>query len=351
MSIYKFSESDIIRNVARSYPTQKFVIYDSYLHTSQVFPSSSMEMSSITYKDSNFDGPEGVSQTSYNLLQYGDAIVGSSYSIYSASLAITRYLTGLSASYENLCNNNSVYSTHYSYSTQDWNKGAQDCTVVSIPSAFYGSSIKKGTANLKFYFTGTMVAELKDIRSNGELIQVGPEGSNSSGSVAGVVFYEQGIILLTGSWDITEENVGASFGAWTDFGYGLNTTPASEGDYANFTSELEFKGVHKTPIITMFCHAPKGELNHSNNPTYVQHNQNPYPMTSSTEYIESAEILIKNNNDTNYLTPTSEFDKITYITKVNIYDVDKNIIGVAKLARPLKKAEKDEYTFKIKVDI
>jgi hypothetical protein len=36
---------------------------------------------------------------------------------------------------------------------------------------------------------------------------------------------------------------------------------------------------------------------------------------------------------------------------VGIFDEDKNLIGVAKLANPVMKKEIDEYTFKLKLDL
>ena len=40
----------------------------------------------------------------------------------------------------------------------------------------------------------------------------------------------------------------------------------------------------------------------------------------------------------------------TYISKIGIYDKDKNLIGVAKLATPVRKTESRSYTFKMKLD-
>ena len=34
-----------------------------------------------------------------------------------------------------------------------------------------------------------------------------------------------------------------------------------------------------------------------------------------------------------------------------IYDKDKNLIGIAKMATPVRKTESDQYTFKLKLDI
>ena len=81
-------------------------------------------------------------------------------------------------------------------------KTSKTLNLIHIPSIFYGSKIRPGTVSLQWYFTGSLIAELKDERENGELIQVGPHGNAGSGSVAGVVLYNEGFILLTGSWTL-----------------------------------------------------------------------------------------------------------------------------------------------------
>ena len=42
---------------------------------------------------------------------------------------------------------------------------------------------------------------------------------------------------------------------------------------------------------------------------------------------------------------------MTYISKIAIYDEKKNVIGVAKLANPVRKTANREFTFKLKLDI
>ena len=51
-----------------------------------------------------------------------------------------------------------------------------------------------------------------------------------------------------------------------------------------------------------------------------------------------------------YTNFSESFQKTTYISKVGIYDEDRNLIAIAKVATPVKKTEDREYTFKIKLD-
>ena len=104
----------------------------------------------------------------------------------------------------------------------------------------------------------------------------------------------------------------------------------------------------------MFANAPKGRLNHSNNPTYIEFGQSgstTSPRTGEQRYIESQNISIKNTVSSSFPDPTGTFQKQTWISKIGIYDEDKNLIGIAKVANPVKKTEEREFTFKLKLDI
>ena len=261
-------------------------------------------------------------------------------------------------------------SHHYAYSSAslavesnnvvNWDKAEQELGLISIPSIFYDSSIQKGTVNLKFYITGTLVGELKDERESGELIQVGPSGSFESGSVAGVVLYNEGFVLLTGSWDLTKAgyvsgpahtekyiSAAATSPRWVDF---AQTIATGSVHMPNSSFELDFKGTSHIPTMTMLAHARKGHLNHSNNPTYIKHGQSVVAVTSSVKFREFPELEVKNIVSSSYQDFTASYKRQTYISKIGIYDKKKNLIGIAKVATPVKKTEERDFTFKLKLD-
>ena len=92
----------------------------------------------------------------------------------------------------------------------------------------------------------------------------------------------------------------------------------------------------------MIAHAKKGELNHSNNPTYIEYGQSAKTpadcsqISGSDFYKEGSSVRIKNIVKTPYADPTGSFEKVTYISKIAIYDEHKNVIAVAKIANPVK---------------
>ena len=259
--------------------------------------------------------------------------------------------------------------------------------MIYIPSIFYGSSIKKGSVSLKWYVSGSLMAECRDREENGELIQVTGSGSpagydSATGSVAGVVLYNEGIMALTGTWSLNDDYTdvfrhdggslkGAESPKWTYFGVGANdssgsvVSEAQPTDNINASSSftIEFQGTSQIPVTTMFAHAPKGYLNFSNNPTFVSgtltpNGDNDKIFTGSMPSVQSSEVLykedekakIKNVVSSSFSNHTASYKSSVFISKVGIFDENMNLIGIATLANPVKKTEEREFTFKLKLD-
>jgi|MDSV01.1.fsa_nt_gb hypothetical protein len=243
-----------------------------------------------------------------------------------------------------------------------WDKDTQEMALIHIPSIFYGSEIRKGTVSLQWYVTGTLIGELKDERENGELIQTGPKRQSlGSGSVGGVVLYNEGFILLTGSWridggktiDLDDESRNPR---WKYWGYGIRqdmdgTSIHGGNTFLSASFGLSFEGVTKTDVLTMYARAPKGKVNYSNNPTFIKHGQQQLAFTSSHVYEENKNRLIKNTVSSSYTKHDEDFKRQVYISKVAVYDDNKQLIGVATLSNPVLKKEEEDLAVKIKLDI
>ena len=241
----------------------------------------------------------------------------------------------------------------------NWNKGLQEMSLIEVPSLLYGSSIDKGSVVLQFYYTGSLVAELRDSNRNGELIQFSGSDSpatNKDGEVAGVVLYDQGFIALTGSWtlngSVTDKYVGTDNlnPKWKYFGVGANDG-TSAGNNPNSYFVIKYKGTNYIPTLTMFAHMPKNEFNNSYNLTALSASQNLTSSIGPYDYRQyKSDIKFQNLPHSDYVTPTGSFKKTTYVSKVGIYDDKKRLIAIAKLATPIRKTEDREYTFKLKMD-
>ena len=369
MPFKKFEQNDLFYNSIKATP-----YYEFKLHNGKCFINNSEE--SIKLNDLNLGSnyypfiPKGgyvesfktTTTASFSNLQYGN-IVSGSYP-FSSSVDLKYYSLNNNDrphvySLKNTLNRYGINSQHYIFSSSLGDKAKQRINLISIPSIFFGSSIEKGTVSLEFYASGTLCGKIEDIKKNGELIQT--IGSNGSGSVAGVVLYNEGCILLTGSWDldptfgdnyIYEEdgNVYGDQPKWIYWGAGFKN-PYVSNPSSSF--ELKLNGVNYVQTITMLAHAKKGDLNHSNNPTYIKYGeveQNKI-ISSFTNYTEPNNLEIKNTVKYKYENPSGSLEKQTFISKIGIYDENKNLIAIAKVSKPVKKSENRDLTFKLKLDI
>ena len=117
---------------------------------------------------------------------------------------------------------------------------------------------------------------------------------------------------------------------------------------------IEFEGTNYINVVTMLAHAKKNQLNFSNNPTYLATGS--YVGSQGHEsgayhYYENSKINIKNIASSSYGSHSASFEPITYISKIAIYDENRNVIAYAGLANPVKKTMDRNYTFKLKLDI
>ena len=255
---------------------------------------------------------------------------------------------------QNVARKYTILSDHFIFASssirsRDLITGSAPINFITIPSMYYGSTIKKGSVELNYYITGSKIGSCADIHHNGTLI--GTTGS-TSGSVVGLVMYDEGIIMLTSSVELEDNSIeyngSATTGSWLHYGTTLNDG-ISHSTLASASYDLNFKGVNYINSMTMFAHARKGHLNHSNNPTYRGNTVIGSVVTGSgASFMESSYNI---NNIVSGSFVSASFDKVTYISKVHIYDEDGNLIAITSLAKPLKKTLEDEFSIKMKIDL
>lgn len=408
MLYYKFKKNETLNNTIKAHPKIKFdvnrgrVYYnnlniqpgaftDNVTHTTMGSGSISLYEMNIdrpageliypfVTKQGNFEALQGVSKEDYvTSYELGD-IIKAEYPL-SASLTRDKHRpfswtvspSSRAGSHilalQNTLNYYTALSPHYAFTSSLlksdeisplWNKAEQEINLLYVPSIFYGSEIRKGTVDLSFYLSGTLVGRLQDKNYNGELIQT--DGTdyaqeNGSGSVAGVVLYTEGIILLTGSWDMTKvthdwgDGFAAHTGSWLDFAAGAKLDEINTAGSASFG--INFEGTNYIQTVTMFAHADKNKLNYSTNPTFVNYDsyQNNPVVTDKEQYTEASEIELYNTVSSSFYEYEEKFKHQTFISKIGIYDENKNLIAIANLATPIKKNGDRDFTFKLKLDI
>jgi hypothetical protein len=252
--------------------------------------------------------------------------------------------------------------------------------LITIPNFFYGSYINPGSVHLNMYVSGVLTASAVDTNKNGKLIQT---YGGTTGSVVGSVFYDHGIILLTGSQQLSSQQapyiqpLTSSNSAvndylkWIHFGSYIGVTgSAPETKY-----ELTFQGTNYVPTLTMFCHAEKNELFWSNNRSFIEAGQGEelyigqstssinsdgqiyyaesgsFLLPSDNTFKENPYVIIKNTISSSFAHYSASYQPQVFISQIGIYDEEKNLIGIAKLANPVRKTKELDYTFKLKLDM
>ena len=379
-TLFEFGKEDVFHNTLETHPRVGLLFYSGsifYNNEAQVANNfhtpdghinlyelnvnrqnvSSSSDSQLIYpfltKNGSFSSFSTISDTSFNLdFSKGDA-VSSSYPL-TSSVRVERFgasLTGRKKDILYALRNSLDFYTplnpRYAYSSSFGNKESQKINMIDIPSIFYGSEIEKGSVVLKYYVTGTLLAEASDTLKNGVLTQT---SGSTTGDAIGVVLYNEGIILLTSSVNLSShtEAYTSTAGSLVSASWHYFATP----DGANVPSSsftIDLNGTSKTQTLTMFAHAKENNLNFSNNPTFLS--SSVVAVSSSKMYHEDALRQIKNIVTSSYANHTASFQPVTYITKIGIYDDNKNLIAIASLANPVRKIEGRSYTFKLKLDI
>ena len=405
MPYYKFNRNDIFNNTLKTHPSIKFLIYSGsafYNNTPNISgafadPIRLTDGGNVSLYELNIDrvssstgrfigqvgqisdngliypwvvkngtriGFRTQTTASFNSTSYGDVLTGSYPN--TASIAKEFYSTGSARSasnpapgagsvshilaLKNTINHYNYINPHFAYSSSLYSRDfdTAELGLVSIPTIFYGSQIKKGSISLKYYYTGSLIGRAEDTNRDGVLHSV--EGLDS-GSAIGIALYSEGFLILTGTTALSTETdtylPGLSTPRWSYFGQSISGTIIAPS--SSFI--MEMSGTSPVQTITMFATAPKGELNQSNNPTFVEYSTGNFAASSSKAYFENEKRVIKNVVSSSYPDPTGSFEKTTYISKIGIYDENKNLIGIAKVATPVKKTVERDFTFKIKVDI
>lgn len=201
-------------------------------------------------------------------------------------------------------------------------------TVIHIPEMFYGRQIATGSVSIwtqawsgtngtypdggTRYFVDDGYGRLWDV----------PSGSSwrSGTDIVGNVFYNEGLIVFTKpspNWH--NEFFSSSF----DGGHQPSL-------------HIDFRGSTIMKSYVFMCRMPQAAVNASNNPTYYSSSIGPNGEHQHWSKFPSSGTVGENR---------------TYITAVGIYNEERQLVAVAKIAQPIRKRETDNIDIRLRLDI
>lgn len=132
----------------------------------------------------------------------------------------------------------------------------------------------------------------------------------------GSVFYNEGLILFTHpepTWH--REFLSASYNDTGDTGP---------------TFSLQFNGSYPIKSMIALCRMNPAEVNASNNPTYY------YTDETGKRWARNAQGFT---------------EAVTYTTAIGIYNEERQLVAVGKMAQPIRKREQDDIDIKLRLDL
>jgi hypothetical protein len=165
----------------------------------------------------------------------------------------------------------------------------------------------------------------------------------------GLLFLDRGIMVLDMSRSFDQATAISGAISSVEYTSGINgnmsaslcrfATSASVDDFLDHLCSTRFTASNETAVtfqnITninstiFFCRANPDSFNYSSNPTFTDENNRIVVIDEGEELDQEA---------------------FTFVTSIGLYDDNNNLLGVAKLSRPVLKDSERDLTFKVRLD-
>jgi hypothetical protein len=145
---------------------------------------------------------------------------------------------------------------------------------------------------------------------------------------AGLIFYQAGIAVLTGSVFSSLTTIAPEIdSAGNDYATMRTGNTIEElGDgLRNRIMNIQFNNTTELNSTVYFCRVNHNEFNYSSNPTYL----------------ESSRIKVKTQ---------ATDEPVSFITTIGLYNDNNELLATAKLSEPLKKSPSNEFTIRARLD-
>ena len=193
---------------------------------------------------------------------------------------------------------------------QDTN--AENVFKVNSPTGEYGILYATNTATT----SSTGPAQLKN------------PTSGTTAIAAGLLFYQTGIAVLTGSVFSSLLSSSVQFkdsGEVVDVVLKDSAISSSCDNFRHRMYNMSFNNTTELNSTIYFCRANSKEFNYSSN----------------TTYLTASKLRVKNN---------AMDMPVSYVTSVGLYSVDNELLATAKLSEPLQKDPTTEFTLRVRLD-
>ena len=218
----------------------------------------------------------------------------------------------------------------------------KEAIFLNVARLLHKDEIKKGSFELKV-LTGSTPASPTDVLTIADhgaensykvnspageygILYTSSAAPNSDSGV-GLIYYQAGVVVLTGS--VFDGEFGAPAATYDTASFNAVLTgsqiSSSADGLRNRMNNMQFNNTTELNSTIYFCRANHNDFNYSANPTYLS----------------SSKINVKNN---------SADSPVSYITTVGLYSADNELLAVAKLSEPLKKTPETELTLRVRLD-
>jgi len=199
----------------------------------------------------------------------------------------------------------------------------------------FKDEIKKGNTSINVQMSGVVSTEQLIFTDAGasSIFTVGPAGDEAalySGSTeVGQVYYNAGIVAIpSGALLLAGIPTGSTHwsGSLALDGAAISGTIDNITDgFRNHLNNIQFQNQTNLHSTIYFCRALNADFNYSTNKTFLDSDNRVVP-TSGTD------------NQTR-----------TYVTTIGLYDINDNLLAVAKTSEPVKKSPDNEVIFRVKL--
>jgi len=224
-------------------------------------------------------------------------------------------------------------------------------TVIAVPQKFYGEAIQPSSVRLTDNSTdSTFILEddgygnIYDVDYSSSYASKTPD-ANQSGSVVGNIFYNDGLIVITdtGSYVDVATKTGAD-----GFTLKFNSTQTIyEREYVCIADENEFQHTTNKSLKVGYSSSVAMGPFVSNTFTNTIYDDFPYTLIG---YSTSSYNTNGYDIGTELLGVATHSEFATYVTNIGLYNEERELLAIGKLAKPIKNEKELALTFVVRFD-